>query len=143
MLEFMDSGDLKNIGASDELKLQALQEVVVGKTKIALTYLNGKFSAVSGVCNHAGGPLGKGRLDGEYIVYPWHNWKFHCKTGAGEPGFEQDHVPEFQLTERKGHLWIDLSSATARTALPHPKRWRVRLSESPEHFACWAYQPLI
>lgn len=117
----MNADNWLEIGKIDDLKQQALQEVVVGKTKIALNYLNGKFSAISGVCNHAGGPLGKGRLDGEYVVCPWHNWKFHCITGKGEPGFEQDHVPEFKLSERDGSLWIDLSTATARTKAPHAK----------------------
>ena len=119
--EIMESGDWREIGRIDELKLQALQEVVFGKSKIALTYLNGKFSAVSGFCNHAGGPLGKGRLDGEYIVCPWHNYKFHCKSGLGEPGFEKDQIPQYELSERDGKLWIDLSSATQRKKMPHPK----------------------
>lgn len=117
----MNTDNWQELGKVEDLKQRALQQVVVGKTKIALTYLGGKFSAISGVCNHAGGPLGKGRLDGEYVVCPWHNYKFHCVTGKGEPGYEQDHVPEFKLTERDGRLWIDLSSATARTKMPHPK----------------------
>jgi nitrite reductase/ring-hydroxylating ferredoxin subunit/multimeric flavodoxin WrbA len=117
----MTSDNWKELGKIEDLKLSNLQEVVVEKSKIALTYLNGKFSAISGVCNHAGGPLGKGKLDGDYVVCPWHNYKFHCKTGKGEPGFEQDHVPEFRLDERDGSLWIDLSSATARTKISHPK----------------------
>ena len=53
------------------------------------------FGAVSNICNHVGGPLGEGRLDGDYIVCPWHNWKFHRGTGVGEPGFEEDRVPSY------------------------------------------------
>ena len=113
--------DWRDLGKIDELKLQTLQEVVIGKTKIALSFINGAFSAVSGVCNHAGGPLGKGRLDGEYIVCPWHNYKFHCKSGLGEPGFESDQIPSYQLSEKDGQLWIDLNSATPRKKEPHPK----------------------
>ena len=45
---------------------------------------------MSNACNHVGGPLGDGRLDGDYITCPWHNWKFHRCTGKGEPGFEED-----------------------------------------------------
>jgi nitrite reductase/ring-hydroxylating ferredoxin subunit len=66
---------------------------VIGRTKIALTYRDGVFGAISGVCNHVGGPLGKGALDGDYVVCPWHYWKFHWLTGFGEPGFEADRVP--------------------------------------------------
>lgn len=117
----MNSENWQKLGHVEDLKQQALQQIVVSKTKIALTYLNGKFSAISGVCNHAGGPLGKGRLDGEYVVCPWHNYKFHCVTGKGEPGYEQDHVPEYKLAERDDHIWIDLNSATARTKIAHHK----------------------
>jgi nitrite reductase/ring-hydroxylating ferredoxin subunit len=46
--------------------------VVLGRTTIALTYKGGLFSAISGVCNHVGGPLGEGTLDGDYVVCPWY-----------------------------------------------------------------------
>jgi nitrite reductase/ring-hydroxylating ferredoxin subunit len=51
-----------DIGSVEELQREPLQEIQCGKTHIALTYKNGKFAALSGVCNHVGGPLGKGRL---------------------------------------------------------------------------------
>lgn len=51
-----------DIGSVEALKTKPLQEVSVGKTKIALTYKDGAFAAISGVCNHVGGPLGEGRL---------------------------------------------------------------------------------
>mgnify|MGYP003466572989 CR=1 FL=1 len=62
--------------------------------RLALSFKDGVFGAVSGVCNHAGGPLGEGRLDGDYIVCPWHNWKFHRSRGVGEPGFEEVNTPD-------------------------------------------------
>ena len=58
-----------------------------------MSFKDGTFGVVSNVCNHVGGPLGEGRLDGDYIVCPWHNWKFHRCSGVGEPGFEADRVP--------------------------------------------------
>jgi len=27
----------------------------------------------------------------------WHNWKFHCVTGEGEPGYEADCVPRYEI----------------------------------------------
>lgn len=107
------------LGEVGQLKAKSLQQLRVGDVKIALTYLNGNFHAVSGLCNHAGGPLGDGHLDGEYIVCPWHNWKFHCKTGKGEPGFEDDVIPRFDLKVEGKTLLIDLNSATPRNKKPH------------------------
>jgi nitrite reductase/ring-hydroxylating ferredoxin subunit len=115
----MPEGQWKDIGSIEELKRTTLQEIQCGKTRIALTYNNGKFSAISGVCNHVGGPLGKGRLDGEYVVCPWHYWKFHHKTGQGEAGYEQDQVPTYATKIQNGRLYIDLSSATKRKRQPH------------------------
>ena len=84
----MQADNWVDVGASDELAKRSVQQVTVGGAKIALTCRNGQFGAISGVCNHVGGPLGEGRLDGDYVVCPWHYWKFHCKTGFGEPGYE-------------------------------------------------------
>jgi nitrite reductase/ring-hydroxylating ferredoxin subunit len=65
-----------DLGPVDQLKTRPIQQLICGKTPIALTYKDGRFSAISGVCNHVGGPLGEGTLEGEYLVCPWHYWKF-------------------------------------------------------------------
>ena len=112
-----------DIGTVEALKEKSLQVVSSGKTPIALSYKDGEFSAISGVCNHIGGPLGEGTLDGDYVVCPWHYWKFHHRTGQGEPGYEQDQVPSYATKIEKGRLYIDLSSATKRKKqlhLAHP-----------------------
>jgi multimeric flavodoxin WrbA len=78
------------------------------------------FGVVSGTCNHVGGPLGQGRLDGEYLVCPWHNWKFHRCTGLGEPGYEKDAVPSYTAKEENGRLLVRTEPASERSRLPHP-----------------------
>ncbi len=108
-----------DLGPVETLNRVPLQQINIEHTKIALSFSNGKFGAVSGVCNHAGGPLGQGHLDGEYIVCPWHHWKFHCQTGLGEPGFEEDRVPRYEIKVEAGHVWIDLASASKRHKKPH------------------------
>ncbi len=112
-----------DLGGIEALKSPTLRQIVIGRTRIALSYLDGKFGAVSGVCNHVGGPLGEGRLDGEYIVCPWHNYKYHCRSGEGEPGYEADRVPRYELREENGHLFINLEAVTTRNKPahdPHP-----------------------
>jgi len=59
-----------DVGSVEELKTKPLREVFAGNTTIALTYKGGSFTAISGICNHVGGPLGQGALDGEYVVCP-------------------------------------------------------------------------
>ncbi|HNG53610.1 MAG TPA: NAD(P)H-dependent oxidoreductase [Nitrospira sp.] len=111
------------IGLVEELKGKPLQEVVCGNTKLALSYRDGTFAAISGICNHIGGPLGEGRLEGDYVVCPWHYWKFHRLTGQGEPGYEEDQVPSYPLVIENDRLYVDLTSATKRrkkATVPHP-----------------------
>jgi len=82
----MAKQDWIDVGASAELSQREVQPVTAKRARIALCYRDGRFSAISGVCNHVGGPLGEGKLDGDYVVCPWHYWKFHCRSGEGEPG---------------------------------------------------------
>jgi nitrite reductase/ring-hydroxylating ferredoxin subunit/multimeric flavodoxin WrbA len=115
----MPDAQWTDVGNVEDLKTKPLQHVICGTTPIALTYKNGAFSAISGVCNHVGGPLGEGRFDGDYIVCPWHYWKFHHRTGHGEPGYEQDQVPAYETKIENGRLYVDLSSATKRKKQVH------------------------
>jgi nitrite reductase/ring-hydroxylating ferredoxin subunit len=62
-----------DIGSADELSATPLKRVTAMNRELAVSYKDAKFGVLSNTCNHAGGPLGKGRLDGEYIICPWHN----------------------------------------------------------------------
>jgi len=108
-----------DLGAVEELSTVPLRQLSVGRTRIALSCRDGVFGAISGTCNHAGGPLGEGRLDGEYITCPWHNWKYHRIGGQGEPGFEEESVPRHEVKVEAGHLWVNLEAATRRHKVPH------------------------
>jgi multimeric flavodoxin WrbA len=59
-------------------------------------------------------------VDGDYVKCPWHNWKFHRVTGFGEPGFEDDRVPQYELKIEGDDLFINLHPVTQRNKLPHP-----------------------
>lgn len=111
--------DWVELGLVEELKNRTLQPVVARRTRLVLSFQDGHFSAISGLCNHVGGPLGEGRLVGDYVECPWHFWKFHRTTGLGEPGYEADAVPAYTLKEEDGRLFVDLASATRRTRAPH------------------------
>lgn len=109
----------EDLGPVERFRAAALTEVTLGRVKIAITCRDGEFGAISGTCNHVGGPLGRGHLDGDYVVCPWHNWKFHRATGAGEPGFEEDCVPSYPVRVREGRLFIRTDQPTRRNKKPH------------------------
>ncbi len=108
-----------DIGSVGELSAKPLRRIVAGGRDLALSFKDGRFGVVSNACNHVGGPLGEGRLDGNYITCPWHNWKFHRCSGKGEPGFEEDAVPAYAVKVDNARVLIDTASATRRTRKPH------------------------
>lgn len=108
-----------DVGSAEALSAQPLQRHRVGHLEIALTCMNGQFGAIHNTCNHAGGPLGEGTLDGDYVVCPWHQWKFHRVTGLGEPGFEEDRVPSYPIKVDAGRVLVNVKAGTARHRAPH------------------------
>jgi multimeric flavodoxin WrbA/nitrite reductase/ring-hydroxylating ferredoxin subunit len=108
-----------DLGLVEELRRTPLQQIRIGRTVIALSWRDGTFGAISGICNHAAGPLGDGRLEGDFVVCPWHNWKFHRVKGHGEPGFEDDQVPQHELREETGRLYVRLAPVVRRRKKPH------------------------
>jgi multimeric flavodoxin WrbA len=50
---------------------------------------------------------------------PWHNWKFHRCSGAGEPGLEGDRVPAYPVKVESGHVLVNLAGGSKRVKSPH------------------------
>ena len=119
----------QDLGAASDFAVRPITPLHIGRVKLAVTHKDGQFGVISGVCNHAGGPLGEGRLDGDYVTCPWHNWKYHRMTGLGEPGYEDDAAPAYQVKVENGRLLVDIESATKRTHRPHAKHPLARTIE--------------
>jgi len=108
-----------DVGSVDELATTPLRRLTAGGRPLAISFRDGRFGAVANACNHVGGPLGEGCLEGDYIVCPWHNWKFHRCTGEGEPGFEEDRLPSYPVKVEDGRVLVDVATGTRRTRKPH------------------------
>jgi nitrite reductase/ring-hydroxylating ferredoxin subunit/multimeric flavodoxin WrbA len=115
----MDGEDWVALGSVDELSKRELQQLSARRTPIALCYRDGQFSALSGVCNHVGGPLGEGVIDGEYVTCPWHYWKFHWQTGKTRPEIGDGSVPTYPVKIENNTVFVNLASPTARKHIPH------------------------
>ena len=63
--------DWQDVGSVEALSGREVQPIAIGRTRYALTYKGGQFGAIAATCNHVGGPLGEGHLEGEYVVCPW------------------------------------------------------------------------
>jgi nitrite reductase/ring-hydroxylating ferredoxin subunit/multimeric flavodoxin WrbA len=108
-----------DVGATEDLKRKPLSEIRLGEKLVAVSYRDGAFGVISNRCNHVGGPLGRGRLEGDYVVCPWHQYKFHRCTGEGEPGYEADKVPGHAVKEENGRLLVSAAPTSRRGHLPH------------------------
>ena len=108
-----------DVGPAEEFSTTPLKRVTAGNVELAVSFKDGKFGAISNACNHVGGPLGDGRLDGDYIICPWHNWKFHRCSGFGEPGFEEDRIPAYPVKVENGRVFVNLQAASRRHKKPH------------------------
>src|SRR5271170_2403260 len=103
-----------DVGHAEEFSTTPLKRVTAVNVELAISFRDGKFGAISNACNHAGGPLGEGRLDGDYIICPWHNWKFHRCSGVGEPGFEEARIPSYPIKIENGRVFVNLEAGTTR-----------------------------
>lgn len=117
----MTGADWIDVGAAAELAVRQVQEVRAGTHRLALTHRDGEFGAISARCNHVGGPLGQGHVDGDFVVCPWHYYKFHWKTGEGEPGYEADRVPSHAVKVEGGRVLVSAAPVTKRGHLPKDK----------------------
>jgi multimeric flavodoxin WrbA len=97
-----------------------LREVRIGRVRLALTYRDGDLRRhLRRLQPPSAARSAKGTLEGEYVVCPWHYWRFERETGAGEPGYEADRVPSYRVEVRDGHSVVELVQATKRGRLPH------------------------
>jgi nitrite reductase/ring-hydroxylating ferredoxin subunit/multimeric flavodoxin WrbA len=108
------------LGPVEKFSDKALQQLKIGKLTIALSYRDGEFGAISGVCNHVGGPLGDGTLsDDGFVICPWHHWQFQRLTGEARPGIPAA-VPRHEVKVENGEVFVNLTPATKRVHAPHP-----------------------
>ncbi|MCS7142106.1 MAG: Rieske 2Fe-2S domain-containing protein [Candidatus Nitrosocaldus sp.] len=65
----------------DELPSGKVKYVQVNGNDVLLANVDGKYYAVSDICNHAGANLHEGRLSGRHITCPWHRAVWDVTTG--------------------------------------------------------------
>jgi nitrite reductase (NADH) small subunit len=82
-------------------------EVEAGETTYAVCNVDGKFHCMDGVCPHAGGPLGQGNLNGNYLVCPWHGWEFDCRTGLNDSD-EDVQLQTYPVVVKDDDIYVDL-----------------------------------
>lgn len=91
----------------NDLPPGAVTEVQSGDLTYAICNVDGKIYCLDGTCPHAGGPLGQGNLNGNYLVCPWHGWEYDCRTGLNDSD-EDVKVDTFPVQIQNGDILIDV-----------------------------------
>jgi pyruvate oxidase len=103
------------VAATDELPQGRVTTVVAGTQSMALTHIDGEFSAMANRCPHQGGPLGEGSIevgnDGQcWLRCPWHGWDFDPKTGLPPGGHEDSGQQLFPVEVREDGIYVGLQA---------------------------------
>ncbi len=80
----------------DELAEGHAREVEHDGRVYAIFLIDGKISAVDGICPHQGGPLADGPVSGNCVTCPWHGWQFDVTTGS-TPINKKLRLPVFEV----------------------------------------------
>lgn len=64
-----------------ELEVNSSKVILHDGNAIALFRLEDGYYAIENRCPHRGGSLGEGKINGNEVSCPWHQWKFDIKTG--------------------------------------------------------------
>jgi 3-phenylpropionate/trans-cinnamate dioxygenase ferredoxin subunit len=92
----------------DGLAPGAGRTVNVRGKSLAVFRVNGELCAIDDSCPHAGGALGRGKLEGCVVRCPAHGLKFDVHTGCmpGVPGLR---VGTYPIKHENDRYWIDLA----------------------------------
>ena len=108
--------DWHRVADLDELPEGRVKTVVAATHSMALTHIDGEYTAMENRCPHQGGPLGEGSIENGLLRCPWHGWDYHPTTGLPPGGFD-DSVETFDLVNGADTV-IDYAVAIARQTRP-------------------------
>lgn len=98
-----------SIGKLSDFKAGLNKITVEGDKDIVLANIDGKFYAMKGTCNHQGGPLADGELEGNVITCPWHGARWDVTTGGlVEFPMELDPEPVYKVIAEGNELFLEI-----------------------------------
>lgn len=108
------------VAGLDELPEGRVKTVTAGVHSMALTHIDGEYTAMDNRCPHQGGPLGEGSIEigdsGQcWLRCPWHGWDFDPKTGLPPGGHEDTGQRLFPVELRDDGIYVGLEPDPPRT----------------------------
>lgn len=96
--------------ASDELEVDQMKLIHIGKKRIAIARTKEGYRAFDDRCPHRGGSLAGGAMICGTVQCPWHGSQFNANDGKVVAGPATDKIQTYPLTESNGKVYLDLSN---------------------------------
>lgn len=106
MTEYLDALSLDLLPAGQG------RAVRVGGRTVALFNVGGTVHAIEDGCLHAGGSLGRGKLQGAMVACPAHGWRFDVTTG-GLAGCAGVGVARYPVKVEEGRILVAVDGPAA------------------------------
>jgi nitrite reductase (NADH) small subunit len=96
-----------DVAEAAELPPGTAMQAEAGGWSVALANVDGQLHAIENTCPHMGGPLGRGELQGEVLLCPWHAWRFDVRTGCALANPDVK-VYRFNVKVEAHRLWVEV-----------------------------------
>ncbi len=92
----------------EEIPLGGGKLIEIEGLEVALFRVGDEVFALDNTCTHAGGPLAEGEVEGEEVICPWHEARFHLRTGGATrpPAFEGVQTYSVRVTNGQVELAV-------------------------------------
>lgn len=108
----------KDVAALDDLQEGKPLRVQAGSAPILLLRRGNRIQAIGATCTHLGGPLDKGKIDGNTVTCPWHASDFCLDDGAVIHGPATVPVVAYEVKVESGRVSVRANAANAGGTIP-------------------------
>jgi nitrite reductase/ring-hydroxylating ferredoxin subunit/uncharacterized membrane protein len=106
-----------DVAALDDLRDGKPLRVEANGTPIMLLRQDDEILAIGATCPHLGGPLDKGKVDGETVTCPWHASVFRLTDGALVHGPATMPVAAYEVRVKDGRVAVRANAREAGGAI--------------------------
>jgi nitrite reductase/ring-hydroxylating ferredoxin subunit/multimeric flavodoxin WrbA len=112
LAEDIPSGQSRSFSITDEKGTK--------KIEIAVFNIDEKYYGISNICQHKGGPLSKGLIEGNVVTCPWHGWKYSVVDGkSSHRGGDSVNSYEINIVDNKIYANAIPTNVGYRVTSPH------------------------
>ena len=88
-----------------EVALGSARQAAVGASTVAVFRTEDGLFAVDNACLHEDGPLGEGRITGNIVTCPYHDWRYDVRDGSclSRKGRK---LATYEVRDRDGFVWV-------------------------------------